>query len=67
MDGLREVACVKEASMVLNSVVGMVGVYPTLSAIEAGKDIALANKETLVVAGELVMNAAREKMCVFYQ
>lgn len=61
MDGLREVACVKEASMVLNSVVGMVGVYPTLSAIEAGKDIALANKETLVVAGDLVMNAAREK------
>lgn len=61
MEGLCEVACIKEASMILNSIVGMIGVYPTLAAIDAKKDIALANKETLVVAGELVMNAARKK------
>ena len=45
----------------LNSVVGMVGLVPTLTAIEKGTDIALANKETLVAGGELVIKAAAEK------
>jgi len=61
MDGLIEAACVPEAEITLTSVVGMVGLLPTLAAIEAGKDIALANKETLVCAGELVMRRAEEK------
>lgn len=46
--------------MVLTSVVGMVGLLPTIKAIESGKDIALANKETLVVAGELVTKLAKK-------
>ncbi len=61
MDGLCKIASLKEADIVLNSVVGMVGLKPTLAAIEAGKDIALANKETLVAGGKLVMNLAQEK------
>ncbi|MGE5673175.1 MAG: 1-deoxy-D-xylulose-5-phosphate reductoisomerase [Mycobacterium leprae] len=58
-DGLEAVATHPEAKMVVTSVVGALGLKPTLSAIERGKDIALANKETLVAAGELVMAAAR--------
>lgn len=61
MEGLCEVACEKSADIILNSVVGMVGLLPTLTAINAGKDIALANKETLVAGGNLVMSLAREK------
>lgn len=61
MDGLCEIASIEEADIVLNSVVGMVGLKPTLAAIEAGKDIALANKESLVTGGKLVMQSAREK------
>ena len=61
MDGLCELAALEEADLVLNAVVGMVGLLPTLSAIEAGHDIALANKETLVAGGELVMAAAARK------
>ncbi len=61
MDGLIEAACADEADITLTSVVGMVGLLPTLAAIESGKDIALANKETLVCAGELVMKRAEEK------
>lgn len=61
MDGMCKLASLKEADIVLNSVVGMVGLKPTLAAIEAGKDIALANKETLVAGGRLVMEAARQK------
>ncbi len=56
--GLEEVACHTEADMVVGAVVGAAGLVPTLAAIRAGKDIALANKETLVVAGELVMAEA---------
>lgn len=56
MDGLLEAASMKEADTVLNSLVGMVGLKPTLAAAKAGKNIALANKETLVAGGELVMN-----------
>lgn len=60
MDGLCECAAYDGCDTVLNSVVGMVGLKPTLEAIKAKKTIALANKETLVAGGHLVMNAARE-------
>ncbi|WP_449540041.1 1-deoxy-D-xylulose-5-phosphate reductoisomerase [Ferdinandcohnia sp. Marseille-Q9671] len=59
-EGLIEVATFDEASVVLNAVVGSVGLLPTLKAIEAQKTIALANKETLVTAGHLVMEAAKK-------
>ena len=55
MDGLMEIAVCKEADVVLTAVVGMIGIRPTIAAIEAGKDIALANKETLVTAGHIIM------------
>lgn len=61
MDGLIEAATLSEADVVVTAVVGMVGLLPTMAAIEAGKAIALANKETLVCAGQIVMRAAREK------
>lgn len=61
MDGLCEAAALKDADMVLNAVVGMVGLLPTLAAIEAGRDVALANKETLVAGGALVMEAAARR------
>ncbi len=54
-DGLEEVACFEAAQMVVSALVGSIGLAPTVAAIRAGKDIALANKETLVVAGGLVM------------
>jgi len=60
MDGLIEVACVDNAQTVVTAVVGTIGLLPTLAAIKLGRRIALANKETLVCAGELVMNSARE-------
>lgn len=66
MEGLCEIAKMPETDIVLNSVVGMVGLLPTLTAIEAGKDIALANKETLVAGGELVMSRAAEKGVKIY-
>lgn len=61
MDGLIEAATLPEADIVVTAVVGMVGLLPTLAAIDAGKDIALANKETLVCAGQIVMKRAKEK------
>ena len=61
MDGLCEIAQAKSHDILLNSVVGMVGLLPTLKAIDAGTDIALANKETLVAGGSLVMKNAAEK------
>ena len=61
MEGLKAIASMDEADMVLNSLVGMLGLEPTLAAIEAGKDIAFANKETLVVGGEPVMEAVHRK------
>ncbi|MCI5923785.1 MAG: 1-deoxy-D-xylulose-5-phosphate reductoisomerase [Oscillospiraceae bacterium] len=61
MEGLCELAAMEESDVVLNAVVGMVGLRPTLSAIAAGKAIALANKETLVTGGKLVISAARKK------
>lgn len=60
-EGLVEVACHQDADILVNAVLGSVGLYPTLQAIEAGKTIAIANKETLVTAGHLVMEAARAK------
>ena len=66
MEGLLAAATEPSAEMVVTAVVGMIGVRPTLKAIEAGKDIALANKETLVTAGHLVMQAAKEKGVQIY-
>ncbi len=66
MEGLCEIAALSQTDIVLNSVVGMVGLLPTLTAIDAGKDIALANKETLVAGGELVMSAAAAKGVKIY-
>jgi 1-deoxy-D-xylulose-5-phosphate reductoisomerase len=60
MEGLCEAAAISSADLVLNSVVGMVGLKPTLAAIASKKDVALANKETLVAGGKLVMDAAKE-------
>lgn len=60
MEGLCTLAALPEADMVLNAVVGMVGLRPTLAAIGAGKDVALANKETLVAGGAFVMDAVAE-------
>ena len=59
MEGLCALAAMPQADMVLNSVVGMVGLRPTLAAVEAGHDVALANKETLVAGGAFVMDAVR--------
>ncbi|MBE6051173.1 MAG: 1-deoxy-D-xylulose-5-phosphate reductoisomerase [Clostridium sp.] len=61
MDGLIKIATLDEIDVVVTSVVGMIGLEPTIKAIEAKKDIALANKETLVVAGEIVMKKAEEE------
>lgn len=61
LEGVCECAVADEADTVLNSVVGIAGLVPTLTAIDCGKDIALANKETLVAGGQLVMSKAREK------
>ena len=61
MDGLCHIAALPENDLVLTSVVGMIGLRPTLAAIDAGTNIALANKETLVAAGQLVMDAAKRK------
>ena len=61
MDGLIEAALEPSAEIVVTAVVGMIGIRPTIAAMEAGKDIALANKETLVTAGHLIMDLARRK------
>lgn len=59
--GSQEVAAIDSADMAISAIVGAAGLLPTLAAIEAGKDIGLANKETLVMAGKLVMDKCREK------
>ncbi len=61
MDGLLEVATEKEAEILVAAVVGMIGIQPAIAAMEAGKDIALANKETLVTAGHIIMPLAKQK------
>lgn len=63
MDGLLEIAVMPESEMLVTAIVGMIGIRPTIAAIESGKDIALANKETLVTAGHIIMPLA-EKMGV---
>lgn len=61
MDGLIHAAAMENTDVVVTAVVGMVGLLPTIAAIDAGHDIALANKETLVCAGSIVTEAARKK------
>lgn len=61
MEGLLEISVLPDADIVLTAVVGMIGIRPTIAAIEAGKDIALANKETLVCAGHIIMPLAEKK------
>ena len=61
MDGLIAVATITEAEIVVTAIVGMLGIRPTVAAINEGKDIALANKETLVTAGHIIMPLSKEK------
>lgn len=60
MDGLLELAAMPESDILVTAIVGMIGIRPTMEGIRAGKDIALANKETLVTAGHLIMPMAKE-------
>ena len=60
MDGLLEVATMNDTEILVTAVVGMIGIRPTIEAIKAGKDIALANKETLVTAGHIIMSLAKK-------
>ena len=60
MEGLLELARMPQTDILVTAVVGMIGIRPTMEGIKAGKDIALANKETLVCAGGLVMSAAKQ-------
>lgn len=60
MDGLLAVACDPDSEILVTAVVGMIGLQPTVAAIQSGKNIALANKETLVTAGHLIMPMAKE-------
>lgn len=60
MEGLIEVAAAKQAEILVTAIVGMLGIRPTIAAIKAGKTIALANKETLVTAGHIIMPLAKE-------
>lgn len=61
MEGLLQVATLEGVEVLVTAIVGMLGIRPTMAAIEAGKTIALANKETLVTAGHLIMSMARER------
>lgn len=60
MEGLLEIAQMPESDVLVTAIVGMIGIRPTIAAIRAGKDIALANKETLVTAGHIIMPLAKE-------
>lgn len=60
MDGLLELSVMADVEVLVTAIVGMIGIRPTMEAIQAGKDIALANKETLVTAGHLIMPLAQE-------
>ena len=61
MEGLIEVAVIPEAEILVTAIVGMIGIVPTIEAIRAGKNIALANKETLVTAGHIIMPLAKQQ------
>ena len=60
MEGLMEIASMEESEILVTAIVGMIGIRPTIAAIQCGKDIALANKETLVTAGHIIMPLAKE-------
>jgi len=60
MEGLLEIAVLAESQVLVTAIVGMIGIKPTIAAIQAGKDIALANKETLVTAGHIIMPLAKQ-------
>ena len=70
MDGLLAVAAEPEAEILVTAIVGMIGILPTIEAIRAGKDIALANKETLVTAGHIIIPLAKKmgvsRGCIAY-
>ncbi|MDE7351544.1 MAG: 1-deoxy-D-xylulose-5-phosphate reductoisomerase, partial [Acetatifactor sp.] len=61
MEGLLEIAVMPDSHVLVTAIVGMIGIRPTLAAIDASKDVALANKETLVTAGHIIMALARER------
>ena len=61
MDGLLELSVLEETELLVTAIVGMIGILPTIEAIKAGKDIALANKETLVTAGHIIMPLAQSR------
>ena len=61
MEGILEVAQIPESEILVTAIVGMIGIRPTVAAIRAGKNIALANKETLVTAGHIIMPLAKER------
>lgn len=61
MDGLVAVSVLEEVEILVTAIVGMIGIRPTIEAVQAGKDIALANKETLVTAGHIIMPLAKER------
>ena len=61
MDGMIELATMPESEILVTAIVGMIGIRPTVAAMKAGKDIALANKETLVTAGHIIMPLAKER------
>lgn len=66
MDGMIQCAIIDTAEIVVTAIVGMIGILPTIEAIKAGKDIALANKETLVTAGHIIIPLAKEKNINIY-
>jgi len=66
MEGLLEIATMTETELLVTAIVGMIGIRPTIAAIELGKTIALANKETLVTAGHIIMPLAKEKNAKIY-
>lgn len=65
-EGIKEAACYPDAKTVVNAIVGSAGLYPTLAAIDADKNVAIANKETLVCAGETVMARARDRKVTIF-
>ena len=67
MDGLIEVAVQQDAEILVTAIVGMIGILPTIEGIKTGKDIALANKETLVTAGHIIMPLAKEYGVPFFR
>ncbi|MFQ7527486.1 MAG: 1-deoxy-D-xylulose-5-phosphate reductoisomerase [Mediterraneibacter gnavus] len=67
MDGLKDVAVQKDTEILVTAIVGMIGILPTIEGIRAGKNIALANKETLVTAGHIIMPLAKSMEYPFFQ